>query len=450
MFKFKFHDIAEGVNEGKVGEIFVKPGDKIKEGQDLVVVETDKITTELTSPVDGVISKVNIKTGQDITVGDVIIEIDDNSTNDKPEKSVPKDGKKSLIDVNKEVSEKLKNLLPPDEENASVVGTVTVGDVTLSPRIGNEDSENKVKSGPILTSPLARRIARDNNINLNNIQGTGPNGRIIVSDLNINNTVVDINVNSQNAIINQQSGEINPSLQVVETDNEYTEPISQVRTAIARAMTQSVYTIPHTTLMDEVDLTKISRIRSDYKIQWDKDKMLLSYMPFIIKAVTIGLEKYPIINARLDLNKKLIIFYKKHNIGVAAATKTGLKVPVMKDVKRNSVKEIGDKLKEIVVKIKADKFTMNDFITGTFTITNYGSLGAQFGTPVINYPESAILGVGRVNLKPRYNKDLELEPRQMMGVSIAFDHRLIDGAIAAEFLTFIKKILEDPSLLAIY
>lgn len=459
MYDFIFHDVAEGVNEGKVGKVSVVTGDIVEEGDELLIVETDKVTTELTSPVDGKIHKINIKTGDDITVGQVLMEIDDSSSaSTEPTKKIEGPAE----DLSKAKSE-IDDLLPPDEENASVVGTVTVGTTTLKRREGMDNLEKENKK--IIITPIARKMAKDLNVDINDVTPTGPNGRIIIKDIKNAASNINNNLQSKPSAEIEDTQEIRIDNLVKDLENKattlssknvpasasYVVPLSSVRVAIANAMVKSVYTIPHTSLNDDADITNIASFRQEYKEQWKKeDNLYLSFLPFIIKAVSIALEKYPILNARINLEKRNAIYFNNHNIGIAAATKTGLKVPVMFQVQGNGIKQIGQKLSEIIEKIKADNFSMKDLQGGTFTITNYGSIGAKYGTPVINYPESAILGIGRTETLPRYNSFGELKPRQIMGLTLVFDHRLIDGADAAKFLVYVIKLLADPALLAIY
>jgi len=223
-------------------------------------------------------------------------------------------------------------------------------------------------------------------------------------------------------------------------------PLKGIRKAIANAMVKSVYTAPHVTLMDEVDVTKLVELRAKAKPLAEKKGVKLTYLPFIVKALVAALREYPIMNASLDEETQEIVYKKYYNIGIATDTDAGLIVPVVADADRKSIWMIADEIRDLAARGREGKLAPHELRGSTMTITNIGSAGGMFFTPVINYPEVAILGTGRIAEKPIVRGG-EIVAAPVLALSLSFDHRLIDGATAQNFLNYIKQLLGDPELL---
>jgi len=410
MYDFKFADIGDGIEEGKILEWKFKKGDKVKEGDTLVIVETDKVNAELPSPVDGTIVSLGKAEGEIINVGETVVIIDDGKGGDVP--------------VKKEAAK---------EEGASVIGEIEVSS-DLIESSSESNLKQEVKEKKVLATPVARNLAKNLNVNINDVVGSGVNGRVMKEDIekhaaNKNEkTPIDVKVN-----LNFE-GDI------------YVEKISSTRKSISKAMSTAKTIIPETVLMDEVIIDKLVELRKNAKVIAEKQGISLTFMAFISRAVVITLKEFKIFNASFDHNKNEIIYKKYINLGFAVDTPNGLVVPNIKNANDLSVFSLAKEIKDLAVKAIDRKVQLNEIQNGTFTITNFGSVGISYGTPVINYPEVAILGVGKISKKPVVVND-EIKIGNILPLSIAVDHRIIDGADAGRFLIRVKELLENPELM---
>lgn len=430
MYKFKFADIGEGIHEGKVGEIFVKEGQKVKDGDNLFVVETDKVTTEITSPANGVINKIFIKTGDIVHVGQEIFYIDDGSANVdlkvKDENISPK-----IADNESQAKE---------EGGASVVGEVVVSNKLLK-NFGFQNKEDKliVKSSKnILISPIARIIAIENKVDLSKIIGTGPFGRILRKDIE--------SISQSSSKLNDYSMRQNATNFNIDREDRIF-PITQLRNTIAKALKDSTTNVAYTNLTLKIDVSDLWSFRNKNKDEiLKKYNVKLTLLPFIVKSIALSMYEHPLFNAIYDAEKHNIIQKGNINIGIAIDTKDGLIVPNIKNVDKLSIIEIAKEISDIASKTRDKKIGIKDLQGGTFSITNYGSLGASFGTPVIKYPELAIAGIG--TLENVISKiDNNFVERSIFHLTIAADHRWIDGGDIARFGQTIKKYLENILLI---
>ncbi|KEZ20534.1 dihydrolipoamide acetyltransferase family protein [Mycoplasma capricolum] len=436
MFKVKFADIGEGLTEGTVAEVLVKVGDVVKEGQSLYFVETDKVNSEIPAPVAGKIAVINIKAGQEIKVGDVVMEIEDGSGTSAT--SEPKAEAKSEAKV--EVV----------EENASVVGATPVSNDVIV----RKQTTTVNKSSTIKATPLARKVAADLNIDLSLVTPTGPNQRILVADIKnhqASSTQSASQPISQPAPTPSPSAHqtIAPTIKVVEPSAPLSwdeVPMNGVRKATVKAMTKSHTEIAAFTGMKNTDITETHKMRTELKDHAAASGIKLTYLAFIIKAVAKSLRDMPNINVRGDFANNKIQFMHNINIGIAVDTPNGLMVPVIKGADHLSVFEIAIKISELANKAKDGKLTRAEMTEATFTVSNFGSVGLDYATPIINSPESAILGVGTMSQTPLYING-ELQKRFIMPLSMTCDHRIIDGADAGRFLIKVQDYLSKPVLL---
>ncbi|HHU55126.1 MAG TPA: 2-oxo acid dehydrogenase subunit E2 [Acholeplasmataceae bacterium] len=403
MYNFKFADIGEGIHEGQLLKWFFKEGDKINEGDTLCLVETDKVNAEIPSPVTGIIKKLGAKEGDVITVGSVLAVIDDGSGEDSSEEIQAK------VETEKE------------DEPGGVVGDIEVSNEVIA--TSSEAQDETLEEKRILASPLARKIAADLNVDLTKVKGTGENNRILKADIEAFNQ-------NQKPIEAFLSGE--------------GVKISRTRKAIVDAMTLSKQKIPHSTLMYEINVTKLAEFRCEQKELAAKHNVKLTFMPFIIKAITLIIKEYPIFNARFIDDK--ISYQNNINIGIAIDTTEGLVVPNIKNADTKSIFDLAKEVSTLAEAAHNRTLQLSQIQNGTFTITNYGSFPTSFGTPIIKYPEVAIIGVGRIIKKPIVEGD-EIKIADMMPVSVSFDHRIIDGADVGRFLAKLEQYLNDPMLL---
>lgn len=406
-YEFKFPDIGEGLTEGEIVRWLVKEGDEIKEGQPMVEVETDKALAEIPSPKTGVVLKILAREKEIVKVGQVIIILGERGELPKP-KSVGVVGE--LEEAPEEVSLPEKRIEAP---------------------------ETTVPSERVLATPAVRALARELRVDLHQIRGSGPDGRILEKDV-------------------REAAKEKPSPEPVVKATKvkkydlygYIEhvPLRGVRRSIAKAMVKSKFTAPHVTAMDEADITLLWELREREKKVAESKGVKLTLMPFLVKGVVAGLKAHPYLNATLDDENEEIILKKYYNIGVATDTPEGLMVPVLKNAGDKTILQLAREMAELSEKARTRKIDLADLKGGTFTITNYGSVRGLFGTPIINHPEVAILGVGRLQEKPVVRGE-KIEIRKMLPLSLSFDHRVVDGAEAARFLATVITYLEDPGLL---
>ncbi len=434
-FEFKFPDVGEGIHEGVVTEWLVEVGQEIQEGTSVAEVETDKVTTEIPSPKSGKIAKLIGKKGDTIHVGDVFVVIDTES-GDSDEVESYKIEEKKYEEAEVPIVED-----EEEEETAGVVGEV----VASSQMIASSDEHSGTVKKPqthkkALATPVARAMAKDLGVDINTIIGTGPNGRVMKDDIKKASEI------EATAPKETQKRAPKPSPTPFNEELEERIPLTKIRQTIADKMAESRFTIPHTTAMDEIDVSKLYEFRKKYKDIFEEDEIHLTFLPFIIKAVIIALKEIPEFNSTLDEEKNELILKHYYNIGIATDTDKGLMVPVIKEADKQSISELAVSITELSNKAKNGKIELHELRGGSFSITNYGSIGGMFGIPIINYPEAAILGLGRIVKKPIVDND-EIKIAYVLPLSLSYDHRTIDGASGARFLNLLKDLLSKPEVL---
>ena len=406
-YEFKLPDLGEGIHEGELRSWLVKEGDQVKEDQTICEVETDKAVVEIPSPKTGKILRINGKAGDKIKTGEILVVI--GSGEEAEEEKV------------EEPIEKEELVIQPNEED-----------------LISEISQKEDKKPPkrVQATPYVRKIARELGVSIEEIDGTGSHGRITEDDIR--------KFTSGEKPSPKQEIKTKGKTQTVQ--NEERIPLRGLRKTISEHMVKSFHTSVHVTHVEEVNVDKLVELREQHKEKAKEKGVHLTYIPFIIRAVEIGLKKYPYINSSLDESTGEIVLKKCYNISFAVDTSEGLITPNVKRVDDKSIMQIAKEVQELAQKAKERKLTMNELKEGTFSITNIGSLGGLFATPIINYPESAILGLSTIRERPIVKND-QIKIAKMMYVSLTFDHRIIDGAVAARFVNEVKAHLEDPSLL---
>ena len=416
-YAFKFADIGEGIHEGNILEWKFNEGDMVKEGETLVIVETDKVNAELPSPVDGKITKINFKVGETVEVGQVLVVIGgDVST---PKQTAP--------------------LSEGDEEKAAgVIGEIEVSnDVMAASSEHHEEQETKVLKGKVLATPVARKLAKDLGVDIQMIKGTGANGRVMKDD---------IRKAAEKHTTSSTTQVATPKVSVSTQGEVELVKITNLRKAIVKAMTLSKQVIPHTVLLDEINVNKLVDLRKQVKAQAAAQDIKLTYMAFIMKAVVLALQKFPWFNASFDQENEQMVLKKFYNIGMAVDTPDGLIVPNIKDANHKSILELATDIQTIGELTKSRKIQLDALKNSTFSITNFGAAGIAAGTPIINHPEVGILGVGKIEQKPIV-VDGEITIAYTLPLSLAVDHRVIDGADAGRFLNYLKMLLSEPLML---
>jgi len=436
-FQFKMPDIGEGIHEGEIVKWFVKPGDKVQEDDVLCEIQNDKAVVEIPSPVEGTVVDVLVGEGTVATVGQVLV------TFDAP-------GYENLQFKGDEHADE-----PKQEEKPAAAAPAPEVKQDAAPQPAAVAVAPQVEVDPnrrIVAMPSVRKYAREKGINIQLVPGTGNLGRILKTDIDafVSGGAAPSPQAATNAAAVTETAEVEaPKAAAAIPQGEYPETrekMSGIRKAIAKAMVNSKHTAPHVTLMDEVDVTKLVSHRKKFKEVAAAKGIKLTFLPYIVKALTSALREFPALNTSLDDATSEIIHKHYYNIGIAADTEKGLLVPVVKDADRKSVFTISNEINELAGKARDGKLAPNEMKGASCTISNIGSAGGQWFTPVINHPEVAILGVGRIAEKPIV-KNGEIVAAPVLALSLSFDHRMIDGATAQNALNHIKRLLNDPELL---
>ncbi|MFS0787178.1 dihydrolipoamide acetyltransferase family protein [Shouchella sp. 1P09AA] len=423
-YKYKLPEVGEGIHEGEIVKWFVKEGDEIKEDDILLEVQNDKSVVELPSPVDGKVLEVKVDEGTTSYVGDVILVIDDGSEDDGEEESGSEEsGKDDKAEASSE-EEKTEEKAAPSADS---------------------DSSDDAR---VIAMPSVRKYAREKGVTISSVKGSGKNGRVVKEDVDAFLSG-DQSEDRSSAADQQEEKESKATTSAPAASSEQLEervPLKGIRKAIAKAMVKSKQTAPHVTHLDEIDVTALVAHRKQYKQIAADQGTKLTYLPYVVKALTSAIRKYPAMNASIDDEAGEIVYKKYFNIGIAADTDQGLVVPVVKDADRKSIFQLADEINELAGKARDGKLSAADMQGGSATISNLGSASGQWFTPVINHPEVMILGIGRIEEKPVV-KDGEIVVGTMLSLSISYDHRLIDGVTAQSALNQIKRLLNDPQLL---
>ncbi|MCR8987279.1 2-oxo acid dehydrogenase subunit E2 [Brevibacillus laterosporus] len=426
-FEYKLPETGEGIHEGEIAKWHVAVGDTIEEDQVILEVQNDKSMVELPSPVAGKVVEIIVSEGTVSTVGDTLCVIEVEGA--LPEGADHGHGGESAA---------------PAQE-APKATEAPAADAAPAVAQGGAPIDRK----HVLATPSVRKYAREKNIDLALVPGTGGKvGRITKADVDAYLAGGATAPAQAAAPTASQAAAATPTQHYAPQAFELEErvPLKGIRKAISKAMVKSKYTAPHVTLFDEVDVTGLVNLRKEGKPLAMEQGIKLTYLPFIVKAVVAGLKKFPILNTSMDDETQEIIFKKYYNIGIATSTEDGLLVPVVKGADRKSIFEISAEINELAGKARDRKASADEMKGSTFSITNIGSAGGMFFTPVINHPEVAILGVGRIEEKPVV-KNGEIVVAPVLALSLSFDHRLIDGDPAQRFMNYIKKLLENPTLL---
>jgi pyruvate dehydrogenase E2 component (dihydrolipoamide acetyltransferase) len=416
-FDFYMPDIGEGVVEGEIVGWKVKVGDAVKLDQPLVEVMTDKATVELPSPRAGVIAKINYKDGDICPVGKVLVVIEEaggvpvavpaGNGHGKPDATRPHQAP------------------PPPRPAASAAAQIQVVDVTAA-------------RDRTLATPATRKLARQLGVEIGRVPATGKHGRVTTEDVKQFQTTGTALV-KQPAPLARSTTARNPLGYAEER-----VPLRGMRKKIAEAMARSVHTAAHFTYVEEIDMTELVAVRERAKVRAAERGVKLNYLPFIVKAIVSGLKKWPMLNASLDEATQEIVLKKYYNIGIAAQGPNGLVVTTVRDADLRSIFDLSREIDRLGDAVRTNTATRDDLTGSTFTVSSLGKLGGVLATPIINFPEVAIVGVHKIEEKPAVRGG-QIVIRHLMNLSISVDHRLADGWDGAMFLQDVKTLLEDPT-----
>lgn len=411
MYQFKLPDVGEGIHEAEILNWLVSVGDTIKANQPIVEIQTDKAVVEIPSPVGGTVSEIRAEPGTLAHVGDVIITI---ATEDSRQQAAPKSS---------------------NGKQANAASKATVGIAGPGQRV--------------LAAPAVRKMALDLGVNLADVPGSGPAGRVLPEDVQqyVEQLKTAPKEKPAKAVAPPQpvAEPVPPPARQPGQEIVEEEPLQGLRRRIAERM-ELAWEIPHVTSFEEVEVSQLVALRRELQPQAEERGVRLTYMPFIIKAVVQALKENPYLNASLDMARQKILHHRYYHIGVATAVPDGLLVPVVKHADRLNLIQLGAELKRLADLAQQRKLSVEQLTGSTFTITNFGSYGGRMGTPIINHPEVAILGTGRIEERPIVENG-QIVARPILPLALSYDHRLIDGAGAGQFLRRLTALLNNPNLL---
>jgi pyruvate dehydrogenase E2 component (dihydrolipoamide acetyltransferase) len=444
--EFKLQELGENIDSGDLVRLLIAPGTRVSEGQPVMELETDKAVVEVPSNVSGVVREVKVKEGEKIKVGQVIFTLESGSAAPvaPPKRHEPVEhisgqqaARLSFQMAMQAEGKTEQQALPPDLPS-STLPSFTMPD-QLGKVAGTEHRD------PVPAAPSVRRLAREIGVDIHNVQGSGPGGRISDDD-------VKLHAKSMLAAAAAQApaaGFVEPELPDFSKWGKIERvPIRGVRRKTAEHLRQAWNTIPHVTQQDRSDITELEQLRAKFAPRAEEAGGKMTVTAIALKVVASALKVFPQFNASIDMGKEEIVYKQYINIGVAVDTDRGLLVPVIREVDKKNIVELAAELTQLSKKAKDKKLTPEEMSGGTFTITNLGGIGGTGFSPIVNHPEVAILGLSRSRMEPEWVNN-KFEPRLILPLSLSYDHRLIDGADAARFLRWIAEAFEQPFLLSV-
>ena len=440
--EFKLPDLGENIASGDVVTVFVSEGDVVKPGQALLEVETDKAVIEVPCPPGGRIAQVLVKKGDTVKVGQTLVVLDAAGAVAAPAKQAP-----APTQAPAQATAQAPAAKPAAAPAPAPVQQVAAAAPAAPVAVASSQQAVVAEPADVATTavdpagPAVRRLARELGVDLGRVKGSGPAGRIVREDV-----ITAVRQAGGQGTATRSRPADSGSTERDDWGPVRREQLSRMRKTIAANMVRSVSTIPHLTNFDDADVTELEHLRKASTQEYAKSNVKLTALGFVIKAVSLSLRQHPVVNASIDMEKGELVYKDYVNIGLAVDTPRGLVVPVLRNCDTMSIPHIAQAVADTAEKAKNSQYGIEDLRGGTFTISNLGAIGGTYSTPIINWPEVAILLVGRSRKVPVVRDD-RIEARLMMPLSLSSDHRVIDGAAAARFLKEIIGYLESPGRL---
>ena len=438
-YKFRLPEMGEGLTEGDIASFLVKEGDQIKADDPLVEVQTDKSTTQLVSPVDGTVTKLDAKEDDHVEKGDDLVEIDDG-----------KDGVSTNVeadDDDADAGDDSADEAPAEEESSAPAESAAPAKPAAPAKGGVAPLAQPNKL--VMAMPSVRQYARDTGVDISLVQPSGNHGQVLKEDIdNFNGAAASAPAAASEATAAApKAGNTITPYTGAGQDAETREPLSNMRKIIAKNMRDSVDISPMVTVFANAEVSKLMANRKKYKPVAAEQGIHLTFLPYVVKALIAMMKKYPEFNSSIDDSTHELVQKHYYNIGIATSTDHGLYNPNIKNADSKSMFEIAKEISDNAQAAEDNKLSPDSMVHGCMTISNIGSMRGGWFTPIINQPEVAILGMGTIATEPVVNDEGEIVVGHNMKLSLTVDHRLIDGALATEALNYLKKLLEDPELL---
>ncbi|HNQ21934.1 MAG TPA: dihydrolipoamide acetyltransferase family protein [Phycisphaerae bacterium] len=466
--EFVLPDLGEGIAEAQVTRVLVQAGDVVTEDQGLMEVETDKAAVEIPSPFAGAIQAVHVQAGQTVNVGAVIVTFADAGGAAAPPPAASAPAARAAEAARARVTPPPAPAPPP----AATAPRAVASPASPPARVPTTPAAPAVQPSKAAAAPAVRKLARELGVDIDSVRGTGPGGRVTREDVEAQRAGgrVPAAAGTMGAVgpsatpaspaapATAPVATVPPPRNLLELPGAHatsdkwgpsvTVPLNQIRKTIAQQMARSTRTVPHVSHCDDADVTQLERLRRQLNEEGGGE-IKLTLLALVIKAVCLALKKFPVMNASFDEEAAQIIYKHYYNIGIAVDAERGLIVPVIRNADQLNVAAIAAALRSIADRIRTNQFAIEDLRGGTFTITNYGAIGGVFATPIINHPEVAILGLGRLRDMPVL-RDGQVQAAKLLPISLSFDHRATDGATAARFTNEIISYLQTPAKFLLY
>lgn len=451
MKQFVIPELGENIQSATIVKVLIKPGDVVQQDQSVLELETDKATIEVPSDVSGKVVEVKVNEGDQVEIGQLVFTVDA----DGAAATAPEEKKEAQSAPVVEAAAPAETPAPAPSEvpvpapviveqvaaPAPVVNTPAAG-----PKVIAVENQPPILQNAAPAAPSVRRLAREIGVDVNQVKGTGPGGRILLDDVKLHSKLMHQQRNEAQHIRAEQHQQPLPDFS--KYGDVETVAMSNIRQKTAEHLSHAWHTIPHVTQFDKADITQLEEFRKSYAKTAEKFGVKLTVTAILVKIISSAMKTFPQFNASVDMQNKTIVYKKYFNIGIAVDTEFGLIVPVIKNADRMNIIEISKEINALAEKARNKKVGVADLQGGCFTITNLGGIGGTSFTPIVNSPEVAILGVSKGSIEPVYING-KFEPRLMLPLSLSYDHRIIDGADGIRFLRWVIEALENPMKLII-
>ncbi len=458
MIEFKVPELGENVAGGDVASVLVKVGDTIAVEQAVIELETDKATIEVPSSVAGVVKEIKVKKGDKIKVGAVVLTVDESAATKDTKSAATKDTKTTKVEEPEEAEDPAEAAEP--EKAPEKVVAIARPQAQKPAEPAKAVAATAPSDGPAApASPSVRRLARELGVDINEVQGSGSDGRISQEDVKEHARRILSSIGSSGAAAARGTAE--PVSEIPLPDfskwgEVERQPMSSIRRKTAEHLSHAWRTIPHVTQFDKADITAMEELRKKYRGQVDKAGGNLTVTAMLVKVLATAVKQFPQFNSSLDSQSQEIVVKKYVNIGVAVDTDRGLLVPVIRNADQKNILQIAIEVHQAAEKARTKKLTLEEMSGGGMSISNLGGIGGTYFTPIVNWPEVAILGVSRGIIEPVWRPSTSsgqagtFEPRQLLPLSLSYDHRVIDGADAMRFLHWVVQAIEQPFVLSLF